>query len=82
MGKNCMEKSIAKEETIAEYVQLLNQYAHLNHIGKIICYCYRGHGVLAHYLKFEGFTQQHIRFWPSQSEVYLMQKKKRNKVCR
>ena len=82
MGNNCTGKSIAKEETTAKYVQFLNQYAHLNHKGKIICYCCRGHGVLAHYLDFEGFTQQHMRFWSSQRyEVYLMQKKKRKKFC-
>ena len=52
MGNNCIGISIEKEETITEHLQFLNQinlcetrYAHLNHKGKIICYCCRGHGL-------------------------------------
>ena len=59
------------------------RYAHLNHKGKIICYRCRGHGVLALNIEFEGFTSQHVRLWSSQKDkVYLLQRKKRNKVCR
>ena len=90
MENNCIGKSIEKEETITEHVQFLNQinlcetrYAHLNHKGQIICYRCRGHRVLALNIEFEGFASQHIHLWPSQKDkVYLMQKKKRNKVCR
>ena len=86
MRNNCVGKSIEKEETITEHVQFLNQinlcetrYAHLNHKGKIICYRCRGMVFLA----LEGFASQHVRLWPSQKDkVYLMQKKKRKKVCR
>ena len=83
-----IEKSIEKEETIAEYVQIFNQislsqtrYTHLNHKGKFICYRCRGHDILALNIEFEGFTSQHVRLWPSQKDkVYLMQKKKQNFV--
>ena len=90
MENNCIGKSIEKEETITEHVQFLNQinlcetrYAHLNHKGQIICYRCRGHRVLALNIELEGFASQHVHLWLSQKDkVYLMQKKKRNKVCR
>ena len=83
MRNNCVGKSIEKEETITEHVQFLNQinlsetrYAHLNHKGKIICYRCKGHGVLTLNIEFEGFASQMY------ITLHLMQKKKRNEVCR
>ena len=68
MGNNCIGKSIAKDETITDHVQFLNQislsetrYAHLNHKGKNIYYRCRGHGALELNIKFEGFASQHVR---------------------
>ena len=68
MGNNCIGKSIAKEETITDHIQFLNQislsetrYAHLNHKGKKIYYRCRGHGALELNIKFEGFASQHVR---------------------